>query len=69
MLHTLVLTRSAIEEAARQATLARIEQFIAVYQNGSRNRHVAIVFLNSDTASQKASRRCTIDAFVALQAL
>ncbi|PCG90083.1 Hypothetical protein PENO1_100980 [Penicillium occitanis (nom. inval.)] len=69
VLYTLVLTPAAIEEAARQATLARIEQFISVHQNGSRHRHVAIVFLNSDTAFQGASRRCTIDAFVALQAL
>lgn len=69
VLHTLVLTPSAIEEAAREATHARIEQFISVHQNGSRHRRVAIVFLNSDTAFQKASRRCTIDAFVALQAL
>ncbi|KUL82594.1 hypothetical protein ZTR_10242 [Talaromyces verruculosus] len=69
VLHILFLTPSTIEEAARQATLACIEQFISVHQNDSRHRHVAIVFLNSDTAFQKAGRRCTIDAFVALQAL
>jgi hypothetical protein len=69
VLHTLVLTPSLIEEANRQATLSRIEKFTSVHKNDSRRCRVAIVFLNSDTAFQKASRRCAIDAFVALQAL
>lgn len=69
VLHTLILTPSTVEEAAREATLARIEQFISLQEIDPRQRHVAIFFLNSETTFQKATRHCRIDAFVALQTL
>lgn len=69
VLHVLVFTPSAIEEAAEQATLSRIKQFVLVHNHASRYHYVAVVFLRSETTFQKASRCCTIDALVAFQAL
>jgi hypothetical protein len=68
-LRAILVTPSCLEDANRQATLTRAEQFATVNSSGGKNSHLAIVFLLSDKAFQTARGRYRVNGLVSLQAL
>ncbi|QKX55204.1 uncharacterized protein TRUGW13939_02296 [Talaromyces rugulosus] len=68
-LRAILVTPSCLEDASRQVTLTRAEQFATVNSSRVKNSHLAIVFLLSDKAFQTARGRYRADGLVSLQAL